>query len=94
MADVTVHERLREEVFGPVPPKAAAAPPATTGASWSVPALAGLLAVLVVTWSINRCIDYSEVFQASRRARCGILVANVAAVLVLVLLSVCWCRRM
>jgi hypothetical protein len=54
-----------------------------------VPALSILLSMIVVVWSLNRCIDCSEVFQANRSARIGIVLFNLG-VLVVALVVVLW----
>lgn len=84
--------RLRELAFGPAPsPSAkkekigvvATAPVVPPQNRLFIPLACILLGTLVLVWSLNRCIDYSEVFQASRRARYGIVLANTALLLLL-----------
>ena len=59
--------------------------PTGNGGLFIVPALTVLFSMVVVMWSLNRCIDYGEVFQANRGARMGIVAFN----LFLLVISLC-----
>lgn len=79
---------IRELAFGPAPKrervKAAETEP-PQGNRVVVPLACLLVGTLIVVWSLNRCIDYSEVFQADRRARYGIVLLNTV-----MLITVLW----
>lgn len=51
-----------------------------------------VFAGIVLVWSLNRCIDYSEVFVAQPKARFGIIALNIG-VLLLVVILVLYCSQ-
>lgn len=52
---------------------------------YMVPLLAALTLTLLTVWSLNRCIDYSEVFVADRKYRLGIVGINCAIIVVAII---------
>lgn len=47
---------------------------------------------IVLVWSLNRCIDYSEVFVAQPKARFGIIALN-SGILLLAVVLVLYCSQ-
>lgn len=57
-----------------------------------IPLVATVVLITVVGWSLNRCIDYNEVFLNSGRYRAMLLGGNAVAVVLTICIVVWNCR--